>query len=245
MEGLKKHLIVFLAYQHLDIVKESFESISDADADIFVVENLSENSKQISEYFQEKNHKGYIQFHKNVANSSISIFMDKFWDLITKYEYVTITDGDLYVYDVKDMFAEIFDALKNKDVLISSAELWQGNHYLNHNRLGFDDFLIESKNNKTPFGSIAGNTGNFFVTVRNENLHILKQRKLYLDSYLAEVVNENKGYWYKVNKNKVYHLTWDLYFDGNPYFEFKKQVYDKIWFTEHYSDFDVLKEFKI
>jgi hypothetical protein len=31
-----------------------------------------------------------------------------------------------------------------------------------------------------------------------------------------------------VNRNKVYHLTWDLYYDGNPYFEFKKQVFDKI-----------------
>jgi hypothetical protein len=244
MESLKKHLIVFLAYQHFDIVKESFESISEVDADIFIVENKSDCSKQISDYFTDKNHKGYIQFHTNIANSAISIFIDKFWNILTEYEYITITDGDLYVYDVNDMFAEIFDALKNKQVLLSSADLWQGNHYLNNVRLGFDDFLNESKNNQTKFGSVSGHTGNFFVTIRNENLNLLKQRKLYLDSYLAEVVNSNNGYWYKTNKNKIYHLTWDLYFEGNPYFDFKKQVYDKIWFKEQYCEFDVLKEFK-
>ena len=44
---MKKHLIVFVAYQHLDIISKSFESIKDVDADIFIVENQSENSRAI------------------------------------------------------------------------------------------------------------------------------------------------------------------------------------------------------
>ena len=238
---MKKHLIVFLAYQHLDIVSKSFESINQVDSDIFIVENKSENSGQISQYFQDKNHKGYIQFHENVANSSMTIFIRDFWQLISSYEYVTFTDGDLFVYDVNEMFSEIFDAFKNPNVLISSAELWQGNHYLNEHRLGFDDFINDCKNSKEPFGSITGNTGNFFVTIKNENLNILLDSKLYLDSYLAETVNKRNGYWYKVNQNKVYHLTWDLYYDGNPYFEFKKEVYNKIWFVPHNAGYETLK----
>jgi hypothetical protein len=239
---MKRHLIVFLAYQHLDIVKRSFESIKSVDADIFVVENKSENSNLIADYFKDQNHIGYIQFHENVANSSMNIFIEDFWDLITQYEYITFTDGDLCVYDVKSMFEEIFDAFKNSQVVISSADLWQGNNYQNEERLGFDGFLQEMACNQTEFGSIQGHTGNFFVTIKNQDIGIVKQGGLYLDSYLAEAVNSMNRSWFKTNKNKVYHLTWDLYFDGNLYFEFKKQVFDKIWFREHKSGYDLLKK---
>jgi hypothetical protein len=238
---MKKHLIVFLAYQHLDIVKRSFESIKNVDADIFIVENKSENSTLIADYFKDHNHIGYIQFHENVANSSMNIFINDFWDFINQYEYVTFTDGDLFVYDVKAMFEEIFDAFKYPDVLISSADLWQGNNYQNSERLGIGSFIQEMSSNEIEFGSIKGHTGNFFITLKNKDLGILKQNKLYLDSFIAETVNQLNRAWYKVNKNKVYHLTWDLYYHGNPYFEFKKQVYDKIWFKAYYSKYDIIK----
>lgn len=238
---MKKHLIVFLAYQHLDIVRCSFESIKNVDADIFVVENKSENSTLIADYFKDQNQIGYIQFHENVANSSMNIFIDDFWDFINQYEYVTFTDGDLFVYDAKGMFEEVFDAFKDPQVIISSADLWQGNNYQNAERLGTDSFLQEMSSNQTEFGSIQGHTGNFFITIKNQDIGIVKQGRLYLDSYLAEAVNSMSRTWFKTNRNKVYHLTWDLYFEGNPYFEFKKQVFDKIWFREHKSGYDILK----
>ena len=46
-----KHIIVFLAFENLDIVKTSFDSIKTANADFFVIENHSENSHLIKEYF--------------------------------------------------------------------------------------------------------------------------------------------------------------------------------------------------
>ena len=238
---MKKHLIVFLAYQHLDIVSKSFESIKDADADIFIVENQSENSNLILDYFKDKKHIGYIQFHENVANSAMNIFIADYWELIQQYEYVTFTDGDLYVQDVKAMFDEIFDAFKNPEVIISSAELWQGNNYTNSVRLGLESFVNESKCNKALFGSVQGHTGNFFITVKHQDINLFRLNKLYLDSFLAQTVNGLNRSWYKVNRNKVYHLTWDLYVEGNPYFEFKKQVFNTIWFKEHHSGYDVLK----
>jgi hypothetical protein len=239
---MKKHLIIFLAYEHLDIISKSFESIKNADADIFIIENQSVNSKAIADYFEDKNHIGYIQFHENVANSSVSIFIADYWNLIEQYEYVTFTDGDLYVYDVKKMFDEIFDAFKNPSVIISSADLWQGNNYLNTERLGLERFINECKCNKALFGSTQGHTGNFFITIKHEDINLLRMNKLYLDSFLAESVNALNRSWFKVNRNKVYHLTWDLYYEGNPYFEFKKQVADKIWFKEHQSGYDILKQ---
>jgi hypothetical protein len=238
---MKKHLIVFLAYRHLDIIRCSFESIKNADADIFIVENQSENSRAIADYFEDKNHIGYIQFHENVANSSMSIFIADYWNLIEQYEFVTFTDGDLFVYDIKAMFEEVFDAFKNPQVIISSADLWQGNNYQNVERLGTDSFLKEMSSNQTEFGSIQGHTGNFFVTVKHQDINLFRLNKLYLDSFLAETVNGLNRSWYRVNRNKVYHLTWDLYVEGNPYFEFKKQVFNTIWFKEHYSGYDVLR----
>ena len=238
---MKKHLIVFLAYKHLDIVSKSFESIKDVDADIFIVENQSENSTLIADYFEDKNHIGYIQFHENVANSSMSIFIADYWILIEQYEYVTFTDGDLFVYDSKAMFDEIFDAFKDPQVIVSSADLWQGNNYQNAVRLNTDDFLQEMSSNQSGFGSVQGHTGNFFITVKHQDINIFRLNKLYLDSFLAETVNGLNRSWYKVNRNKVYHLTWDLYVEGNPYFEFKKEVFNKIWFKEHHSGYDILK----
>jgi hypothetical protein len=238
---MKKHLIVFLAYKHLDIVSKSFESIKDVDADIFIVENQSENSTAIADYFEDKNHIGYIQFHENVANSSMSIFIADYWILIEQYEYVTFTDGDLFVYDSKAMFDEIFDAFKDPQVIVSSADLWQGNNYQNAVRLNTDDFLQEMSSNQSGFGSVQGHTGNFFITVKHQDINIFRLNKLYLDSFLAETVNGLNRSWYKVNRNKVYHLTWDLYVEGNPYFEFKKEVFNKIWFKEHHSGYDILK----
>jgi hypothetical protein len=238
---MKKHLIVFVAYQHLDIISKSFESIKDLDADIFIVENQSENSRAIADYFEDKNLVGYIQFHENIANSCVSIFIANYWSLIEQYEYVTFTDGDLYVHDAKGMFDEIFGAFKNPEVIVSSADLWQGNNYTNSVRLGLDSFTNESNCNKALFGSIQGHTGNFFITIKQQDINLVRLNKIYLDSFLAESVNALNRTWFKVNRNKVYHLTWDLYYDGNPYFEFKKQVFDKIWFKEHHSGYDVLK----
>lgn len=238
---MKKHLIVFVAYQHLGIISESFESIKDLDSDIFIIENQSENSKAIAEYFQDKNKIGYIQFHENIANSCVSIFITDYWELIQQYKYVTFTDGDLYVHDAKAMFEEIFDAFKNPEVIISSADLWQGNNYQNSERLGLESFIDQSNNNQELFGSVQGHTGNFFITIKQKDINLLRQNKIYLDSFLAQRVNAMNRSWFKVNRNKVYHLTWDLYYEGNPYYEFKKQVFNTIWFKEHHSGYDILK----
>lgn len=239
---MKKHLIVFLAYKHLGITFKSFESIQGLDSDIFIVENQSENSKEIAEYFKDKNIFGYIQFHENIANSSMSIFIADFWNIITQYEFVTFTDGDLYVYDSKAMFDEIFDAFKDPYTIISGADLWQGNNYLLESpKGGLDEFEEEIKNSADSFGSIQGHTGNFFLTIQHKDIELVRKNQIYLDSFLANTVNEMNRKWYKTNKNKVYHLTWDLYVEGNPYFEHKKQVYDKIWFKKYHSGYDIIK----
>jgi hypothetical protein len=237
---MKKHLIVFIAFKHFDIVKDSFESISNyEDADVFVVENNSENSIQFENYFKDKKQIGYIQFETNIANSAITIFIREFWDLIVQYEYVTITDGDLFIANINETFKEVIDAFKDPQIIVSSVDLWQGNSYLNEVRLSEKEYLEDSLLNEREFGSIEGITGGFLITIQNKHLDAIRGY-LFVDNYLANKVNEMQGRWFKTNKNIAYHLTWDLYYEGNEYFEWKKQIFDKIWFTEKQSNFKII-----
>jgi hypothetical protein len=241
MEINNNHLIVFIAYKHFDIVKSSLDSISNYEkADIFVVENKSENSVELENYFSTKNLLGYIQFEDNIANSAITIFIRDFWDLISQYDYVTITDGDLFIADINETFKEVIDAFKNPQIIVSSVDLWQGNSYLNEVRLSEKEYLEDSLVNQREFGSVEGITGAFLITIQNKDLEAIRGY-LFVDNYLANKVNNMQGKWFKTNKNLAYHLTWDLYYEGNEYFEFKKQVFDKIWFIEKHCNYKIIK----
>ena len=238
---MKKHLILFIAYKHVDIIKSSLNSIINyKDSDIFVIENKSENSIELETYFSGKNLLGYVQFEENIANSAITIFIREFWDLIIQYEYVTITDGDLFIADINETFKEIISAFQNPEIIVSSSELWQGNNYQNEVRLSEKEYLEDASINQREFGSIEGITGAFLITVQNKHLDAIRGY-LFVDNYLANKVNSMQGKWFKTNKNLAYHLTWDLYYEGNEYFEFKKQVYDKIWFIEKHSNYKIIK----
>jgi hypothetical protein len=241
MEIIKNHLIVFIAYKHVDIVKSSLDSIIGYEnADVFVVENKSENSVELENYFSTKDLVGYIQFENNIANSAVTIFIRDFWDLIMQYEYVTITDGDLLIHNINETFKEVIDAFKNPEIIVSSVDLWQGNNYLNEVRLSQKEYLEDCLLNQREFGSIEGITGAFLITVQNKHLDAIRGY-LFVDNHLANKVNNMQGRWFKTNKNLAYHLTWDLYYDGNEYFEWKKQVFDKIWFTEKHSNYKIIK----
>lgn len=238
---MKNHLIVFIAYKHIEIVKSSLDSIINYEnADVFVVENKSENSNEFENYFSTKNIIGYIQFETNIANSAITIFIRDFWDLILQYEYVTITDGDLFIADINETFKEVIDAFKNPEIIVSSVDLWQGNSYLNQVRLSEKEYLEDSLLNQREFGSIEGITGAFLITIQNKHLDAIRGY-LFVDNYLADKVNKMQGRWFKTNKNLAYHLTWDLYYEGNEYFEWKKQVFDKIWFVEKKCNYKIIK----
>ena len=246
---MKKHLIVFLAYQHPEIIQNSFQSILVKEgADIFVVENPSENTVKIRSYFSQylDNEwlKGYIVFDENVANSAINIFLKDYKEFLSKYQYITITDGDLFVYNIEDTFLEIFEGLELPDVVVSTCDLWGGNDYRNGNPLGVEQYVHESytikHNSDKKRQCVVGHTGNFLLTVKNENLSIF-DNIIYVDSYIAQEVSQRGKLWVHTTKNLAYHETWDLYRDGNPYFEYKKQVFDKIWFKEQFSNYQKIK----
>jgi hypothetical protein len=254
MSITKKHIIVFIAFYDLNIIKKSFECLENLDSDIFIVENKSPYSKDIEEYFKDKNIIGYIQFNENVANNCIPLFNKDYSSLLNEYEYITYTDGDLYVIDANDMFNEIFDSFKYGDIMVSSSEAWLGNCYLDENnnlipvesRSDFTDYLNEMKENNKEFGckpSIMNKTScHFFITLKKQDLRHIYKMERYSDGAIYSLVVHNlKRKWYKTNKNIVYHIQWDSYYDGNEYYEWKKKVNATIWNGDRYSDYKIIK----
>lgn len=226
-----KHLCVFLAFKHVEHVTASFDSLYHDEMDFFIVENHSENSEQISEFFKDKNIKGYIQFTENAVANAMDIFIKDYKELLLEYDYITFTDGDFYVYDVKSTFDEIREALDKDLCKISGVGLYHGNDYRYHpddRAIGTDYYDEYMKTSTLSFGSVEGVTGNHLLTLKKEDLSFVE------DIHFIDMNIYNRliglGYkWYKTNKNLGYHLTWDIYLDGNEYYEWKKQVVNTIW----------------
>jgi hypothetical protein len=86
----------------------------------------------------------------------------------------------------------------------------------------------------TESASISGKTGCVLLTFSNKTLFLIKDIH-FIDTNIFKKANINGGVSFKTTKNLAYHLTWDLYFDGNPYYENKKKNLVEIW---AYSDED-------
>jgi|688.fasta_scaffold395541_2 hypothetical protein len=231
-----RHLIVFLAFQQEDIIKKSFDSVYDESFDYFIVENISENSIAIRNYFEGKkqtadNLVGYIQFQQNISATSIDCFLVDFDSLIKQYEYLTITDGDFFMYDIKNAMDELVLAFNNPRCVVSSIPLYLENNYDRgeHRVVGTDIFLARQKERQSiPLSHYEGITSNCFLTYRTSQIDFLKSIH-YIDVYIHNAVLSMGGQWLVCGRNQSYHLTWDLYFDGNPYYEWKKAVIGQIW----------------
>lgn len=233
---VNRHLIVFLAFSETDIIKDSFETVCCENFDYFIIENKSDNSDKIRDYFLKKKESadniiGYIQFKENISATAIDSFLIDFDYLIKQYEYVTITDGDFYMYDFKDTMVEVLCGFNNPKCLVSSVGLYLANNYGNnpHRLIGTDHYIKNQTDRLVlPHNNVQGITSNCFLTFKTCNMEFLKHIH-YIDTYINSKVYSMGGIWLKTSRNQAYHLTWDLYIDGNPYYEWKKKVIGTIW----------------
>lgn len=224
-----KHICIFLAFNNFEHIKLSFESMYLDNIDFFVIENPSENSEKIKEFFLTKKLKGYIQFEKNIAANAVNIFIRDFYSLLEQYDIITITDGDLYLADARDCFKEIIDNLNYPNVIISSANLFKENYYnLKNPIIGIDNYIKKYKDSQIESKPTYANTANNLITLKKENLSILKNI-YYLDSNISRKVNSLNKKWASTTKNIVYHLTWDLYSQNTEYYKWKLKVFPYIW----------------
>ena len=234
-----KHIIVFLAYSELDIIKTSFDSILSPEFDYFIVENGSKNSESIANYFKDlhktnSNIKGYIQYTDNLAASALDYFLEDFHGVLSEYDFITITDGDFYVHDVIDMMCEVRSAFTYTDCCVSSVKLYMGNDY-SRPMNGFERVIgtdiydeIQKGRMHQTYNPQPGFTSNCFITFQPAFLDELKKIH-YIDTSIYNITVGLCKRWYVTEKHDAYHLTWDLYTDGHPYYEWKKDVINHIW----------------
>jgi hypothetical protein len=211
--------------------------LRDPDIDFFIVENRSENSKRIEDYFSKQKIRGYIQFLDNIAASAMTIFIRNFSLFLDEYDIITFTDGDIYAADGKDTFTEIIENLSLPEVAISAADLFMENNYIKSNRIiGIENFREKMTNRNVEYGHIQKWTGNILLTLKKQDLYIVKDIH-YVDTNIHKRVREHNKKWVATNKNLVYHITWDHYVEGNEYYEWKKKVYPQIWTDERTSEY--------
>jgi hypothetical protein len=231
-----KHVVIFLAFLNADDVITSFDSIKNVDGvDYIIVENDSENHPQIKEYFisNEQNIKSYFYFEKNISSTAIDVIISNLYNELMNYDYITITDGDLYVYDFNDLLKELRGILDNDpSVMVASSSLWTKNDYnLPNSRrvIGIQPYVENQIHNRNiTWGAHYKISANNFVTIRKQHLiHLLDIH--YIDTTIYHKATSLNMRWAQTVRNSSYHLTWDKYIDGHPYYEWKKKVINHIW----------------
>jgi len=190
----------------------SFDSMQSEDIDYFIVENKSKYSTEIEDYFKDKRLKGYIQFEENIGANALNIFIKEYENLLKEYKYITITDGDVYIYDFNSLLYELKEGLNHSNCLISSAHVYYGNVPDSpHRIMGIEQFnkFTEGKKEEKLGTFEGGNSGVHLLTFKSKNLNLIKS--VYFNDHNIAVMCEKNGYkWRNTNRNKVYHLSWDL-----------------------------------
>jgi len=226
-----KHLCALIVYRNFEDVKLCFESIKNVPIDFFIIENCSDRSEEIYEYFSQQKLVGYIRFNKNIAANALRIWYKDYSELIRKYDLITISDSDFFVYDSPSMFEEIKQNLNINNILVSSATLYQKNHYSRKDNAIHDvlKYTEEMQKRNVQNGHELRNTAVNFITLTTENYFKLFTdfSKPILDVDINSLVKAQNGEWARTVNNLIYHLTWDRYNENDEYWEFKKDFCKK------------------
>jgi len=216
---MKRHICILWCFENHEHIAKCFESIQMDDKDYFIVENRSQHSKVISEYFADKRLAGYIQFVENIADNAVKIFFAEFKEFLLQYEYITFSDGDLFLSNATDTFQEIWQILQHPEVGVCTVDLRLNN--FPHHIAKPSDWLPAPTRHTADY--VECQTGSHLLTLKRENLDILAGAPKAIDGCFRAMCAAKGLCWVKTKVNKAYHLTWDYYVKGNPYYEFRKK----------------------
>jgi len=231
---MKKHICILICFHNIEHIKQCYESLSNPEIDFFIIENKSENSNEIQKYFNKRDIIGYIQFEDNITFKAVEIFIKDYYSLLQQYDYITISDCDLKISDSKNTFLEIIENLNLDNVGVSCIDLSLEN--FPYNIEGSNTWLPKPIKETKKYIECA--TGIHLCTIKKENLYLFQQT--FIDNYIFQKVYNNSMIWVKTVKNKATHLTWDLYYDGNSYLEFKTNT-KNLWNHSLISNYITLK----
>lgn len=243
---MKKHILIFFCFNNTEHIKKSFDSMTHEDIDYFIVENKSKNSDDIKKYFLEQkqvrnNIVGYIQFQKNIVANAMNIFLKNYMKLLEQYEYITITDGDYYIYDMNSTLKEILGAFNNSRCAISSVDIYPLSNWRCSNRIiGTDHYIniMKQRQNSTPNNIITSSGTLSLMTLQKKDLNLIKLPH-FMDGYIRNKVIEASKLWYITVKNQCYHLTDECCYDathGDEYMTWKRSI-NNIWYCMEDSNY--------
>jgi len=229
------HICVLLCFHNYEHIKKCFNSVYNKNIDFFIIENKSENSIQIQEFFIDKQLKGYIQFESNISNNAFNIFIQEYKSLLNQYKYITISDCDIEISS-NEVFEELKKNLHYPNVGVSCVDLSLENF----------PYHIPFSNTWIPNGKVQENyiecrTGIHLMTIENKNLETIYECNKFLDSNLYKLFYKKNMKWVKTLKNKGYHLTWDLYKEDHPYYKFKIENNNVLWNHNNISNYITIK----
>ena len=215
---MNNHLCILWCYNNHEHIAKCFESMYMDNKDYFIVENKCPNSPQIEAFFIQQRLKGYIQFEENIADNAVKIFLRDFQALIRQYPYVTFTDADLLVNNTANTFQEIWQILQHPEVGVCTVDLNMIN--FPHHIAKPSDWIPTAKQVTKDY--IWGDSGAHLMTLKNKDLDILFNAPKAIDGAFRMACASKGLRWVKTKIAKAYHLTWDYYQKGHPYYEFRK-----------------------
>ena len=213
-----KHACILFCYNNYEHIITSYESLRTPGIDFFVLENKSMYSEKIESYFKTQDIKGYVQFEENISNNAIPVYFKNYKHLFTDYDYLTFTDCDLEVKDSSNTFSEIVKNLNIERVGMSCVDLSMEN--FPYHIPGSEGWIPNPRNITNDFTECP--TGGHLLTLKKENFDVFFNTDPFLDSILVSVIASKNLIWVKTKVNKAKHLTWDLYREGEEYYQFKK-----------------------
>ncbi len=84
------------------------------------------------------------------------------------------------------------------------------------------------------------NTGVHFMTMKQKNYSLLYGTK-FKDTLMVSLIRSKNLKWVSTKENKSIHLTWDLYYQGNEYYNFKiERGLESLWSHNETSDYIIL-----
>jgi hypothetical protein len=229
------HIVVLFCYNNVDHIIKCYNSLKNNDIDFFVVENYSDNSSLIEEFFKNETIIGHILFKENIVNNAIEIFIKNYFELLKCYSLITITDCDLLSDNPDSLFQEIYSILEDDDIGVCCSKLCLKNL---PNVPGSDRWVPKEKKINEKY--IETKSGIHMMTLTQKNLNLIKDVK-FLDQNLIKIFEENNLKWVTTIKNDVVHLTWDLYYHNNDYYNFKVKNRTTLWTSNKVCEYNILK----
>ena len=207
-----KHICCLHVFYNLNETIKCFESLKNLNMDFVILEDESDHSPEIQEYFSDKNILKYCLFRDSGGNT-LSFYRDEV-DLLKTYDYITVSDCDLYHEDQGIVFNEIRSILDNHpEVGACSASLSDENLPVWAQAWGMGGSDVGAS-------YIVAETGIWLTTFKS-NFSEIFNVNCWWDFLIRNQCMTLGKKWVRTKINSVYHLTWDLYSEAEPFGDYQ------------------------